>query len=50
MSVTYDYSGRQAVVTGGDPGDLTALLNPEVIEELKRVTGARFPRPPARAA
>ena len=27
----------KAVVTGGEPGDLTALLNPEAIEELKRV-------------
>ena len=30
----------KAVVTGGDPGDLTALLNPEAIEELRRVAGA----------
>ena len=30
----------KAVVTGGDPGDLTALLNPEAIEELERVAGA----------
>ncbi|MCY4453826.1 MAG: AMP-binding protein [Immundisolibacterales bacterium] len=29
----------KAVVTGGEPGDLTALLNPEAIEELKRVAG-----------
>lgn len=29
----------KAVVTGGDPGDLTALLNPEAIEELRRVAG-----------
>ena len=28
----------KAVVTG-DPGDLTALLNPDAIEELKRVVG-----------
>ena len=31
----------KAVVTGGDPGDLTALLNPEAIEELKRVAAER---------
>ena len=30
----------KAVVTGGEPGDLTALLNPEAIEELKRVASA----------
>ena len=30
----------KAVVTGGEPGDLTALLNPEAIEELRRVAGA----------
>ena len=30
----------KAVVTGGDPGDLTALLNPDAIEELKRAAGA----------
>lgn len=30
----------KAVVTGGDPGDLTALLNPEAIEELERFAGA----------
>ena len=29
----------KAVVTGCDPGDLTALLNPEAIEERKRVVG-----------
>ena len=30
----------KAVVMGGDPGDLTALLNPDAIEELRRVAGA----------
>ena len=37
----------KAVVTGGDPGDLTALLNPEAIEERKRVVGESrgSPRP-----
>ena len=29
----------KAVVTGGDPGDLAALLNSNAIEELKRVVG-----------
>ena len=30
----------KAVVTGGEPGDLAALLNPEAIVELERVAGA----------
>ena len=30
----------KAAVTGGDLGDLTALLNPEAVEELKRVADA----------
>ena len=29
----------KALVTGGDPGDLTALLNSDAIEELKRIVG-----------
>ena len=29
----------KAVVSGGDPGDLTAPLDPEAIEERKRVVG-----------
>ena len=29
----------KAVVTGGEAGDLTALLNPEAIEELERMAG-----------
>ena len=28
------------VVTSGDPGGLTTLLNPEAVEELKRVADA----------
>ena len=31
----------KTVVTGGDPGDLTAPLDPEAIEERKRVVGER---------
>ena len=30
----------KAVATGGEPGDLAALLNPEEIVELERVAGA----------
>ena len=30
----------KAVVTGGEPGELAALLNPETIVELERVAGA----------
>ena len=33
--------GVKAVVTGGDPGDLAALPNPEATEGLRRVAGER---------